>query len=392
MSGIVDATGKLVEGAVKATTAVVGVGENAANLTSGVLKTGEAATDTAQQGLKTTAEVTDAAGKLTVGLSKNTTDLANAATNFTSKTTNVITDTVAKNSVESLGEQIKNTNAIITTLSGTTNDVLKSASPHVSGLVGKVLSMVSPFADSALKSINLGTTVFDSIINVVKSPFEAINGQITGIKNSSETPQKKLDAIKQAMINNFNKTITPELIKGFDAQLTGIISNIDSLIILYKQLGCQPGKIMGTTCSTEIQSKINIILRIQTGMRTKQTFFINEARQLFGQFNIKVASINITNVADENLETKIGELEKEMKKIQDEIIKNVTEKLNFKIEDFNDELNKINGLINALSGTLSASLTAQPPAGGKRRTRKSRRHKRSRKSKPHKRSRKSRRR
>ena len=116
MSGIVDATGKLLEGTVNATTAVVGVGENAANFTSGAFKTGTAATDTAQQGFKTTAEVTDAAGKLTVGLSKNTTELANAATNFTSKTAQVITDTVAKNSVESLGHQIKNTNAIITTL------------------------------------------------------------------------------------------------------------------------------------------------------------------------------------------------------------------------------------------------------------------------------------
>jgi uncharacterized protein Yka (UPF0111/DUF47 family) len=220
------------------------------------------------------------------------------------------------------------------------------------------------------------------------------------IKKGNEDPKVKFDKIKQNIINNFNRTISPELQKNFTEQLMALIKNVDELVKLYRTLGCKVNMIWQYNCPPEIQEKINAISQIKIKMETDKEIFLREIKQIFGKFHSKTVGIYALAINTENYEKKIEEMEQKIQEIQDNIITEVTEKHTVIIKAFQQKLKLINDNIEQLSNASSSVLNVQSvqptpvqpipvqsTAGGRRRKYKTRRNKKNKTSKSKKRKR-----
>jgi len=370
----------------KSTIALTKVVEHSANAASAGIKTAEQVANTATATFGTVEHAANAASSAIDAAGK----VATAAGNITDESSKL-----AIKSLSSLGDQISNTNKITSTLMETTNESLQKSKQHIGDNVGNVAAMTSAATGTALKSLELGTFLFDSLIAVIKSPFEGVKMLNDNIKASTDDPKVKFDKIKQNIINNFNNTITPELQKNFTNQLMELIKNVDELVKLYRTLGCKVNMIWQYNCPPEIQEKINAISQIKIKMETDKEIFLREIKQIFGKFHSKTVGIYALAINKENYEKKIEEMEQKIQEIQDNIITEVTEKHTVIIKKFQDNLQLINDNIEQLSNASSSVLNVQPvqstpvqpTAGGRKRKYKTRRNKKNKTSKSNKRKR-----
>lgn len=306
-----------------------------------------------------------------------------------------LTDSSSEVTIEalkSLKDQLTNTNKITSTLMDTTNESLQKSKEHIGDSVGNISQVASTLTNAALQSFQFGTTLFSSIITVIKTPFESVKGKIDSIKASNDSPKGKFEAIKKEITNNFNNNITPTLQNNFNNQLIGLINNVDELIQLYKKLGCKVF-MWQYNCPPEIQMKIDAILKIKIDMESKKNNFLLEINGLFGQFTSRIALVSALGLTKDNLEEKIQEMETEIQKIQNDIITQVTAKLQGIIKDFDHKLELIKGNIDELSRSMTSILSIPQKTdggrrhGGRRRKYKTKRNKKNKTSKSKKRNR-----
>lgn len=371
------------------------------SLTSSILlldasvKSGTAAVTAVGQTATAIGDTVENANKITTAATHVTVESAKTTQKFVEAigdNSKELTDASAKSAVaslKSLTDQITNTNDITTTLMKTTNQSLQKSSEHISDSISDASQITSTITNTALRTFKFSFNLIETIFSVIEKPFASIQAKIIEIKNSNDSPNTKFDKIKNEIKNDF-KVTSSSLHSEFMNQIENMITDVDELLNLYKQLGCK--KIWNGTyeCNIEIQTKSNAIIQLKPIMKLDKKTCEKNITAIFESFNKEVVSIPKLGITNDNLENKINEMEEKLITVQAKIIADATNQLEQIIKKFNEKYitaikNNIDQLTDSLVDVIKTphSKKEEQVVGGKkmRKSRQTKRNKKSKKSK-----------
>ena len=367
------------------------------NGTAVVNAVGQSTTSVIGNTVENTNKVTNTATELATESAKVATESAKTTQKFVAalgRNSEALTDASSKTaivSLETLTDQLKNTNEITTTILKTTNESLQKSSDHISNTVGDASEITSTLTNTALKTFKFSSNVIGAIFTIIEKPFESIQSKIEDIKKSNNSPETKFKYIKNQIQTNFNKT-SNSLQTQFNGHIDVMITHVDKLLNLYKKLGCKLTWLRQYECDIEIIKKADAINQLKPIMATDKMTFQDKIKRIFGSFNTSLSSVLVLGITQDNLNDKIEDMEQRLITDQNKIIAEATNLLEEIIKKFNERYlqpiqNNIDDLTNSIVNDINKSQSKpnEPPAhaGGKkpRPSRKSRQTKRNKKSK-----------